>query len=317
MVESVANMQIIQPSFDLGDLSRPKKHVDKTPHLRDDLPDNVLFHVGVSGGKDSAALLIWMVRESGIPHHLINATFCDTGWEHEWTYAHLDMLREKVFPIQTLKPELDFVGLVKKKGRFPSAKARFCTQSLKIYPSQDHILSLQQAGYHVIAVSGVRADESEARKLQPEWDYSGTLLCESWRPMIRWELEDVLAIHKKHGIPMNPLYALGAERVGCYPCINSVKKEVRGAALNFPDRITEIRELEAGMEEGGNFSGFFHASKIPKRYRTKPFVTKSGDKFMVAKIDDVVRWSMTGKNAQGSYLDDPPEPISCSSGFCE
>jgi hypothetical protein len=30
-----------------------------------------------------------------------------------------------------------------------------------------------------------------------------------------------------------------------------------------------------------------------------------------------VRWSMTGKRAKGSYMDDPPEPITCVSGFCE
>ena len=27
---------------------------------------NTIYHIGVSGGKDSAAALIWIVRESGI-----------------------------------------------------------------------------------------------------------------------------------------------------------------------------------------------------------------------------------------------------------
>lgn len=37
------------------------------------------YHVGISGGKDSGALLLWMVHESGIPADQIIATFCDTG----------------------------------------------------------------------------------------------------------------------------------------------------------------------------------------------------------------------------------------------
>ena len=54
--------------------------------------------VGISGGKDSGAVLLWLVYESGIPKHKINATFCDTGNEHEWTYQQVDMLSQKAHP---------------------------------------------------------------------------------------------------------------------------------------------------------------------------------------------------------------------------
>lgn len=284
--------------------------------FKPELPENTIYHVGISGGKDSGAVLLWMVYESGIPRHKINATFCDTGNEHEWTYEQVDIL-SKIHPIETLKPELDFYDLVRKKGVFPSAKRRFCTEHLKIRPSQEHILYLQKSYDAVVAVSGVRANESDQRSAYLEWDYSGHLLTLQWRPLIAWNFEMVLAIHKKYKVPMNKLYALGAERVGCYPCINSRKKEIRTIALNFPDRIGRIRDLEDELWMHGKTPSFFHASMIPERYRTRPFLTKDGEQINVAKIDDVVRWSMTGKRAKGSYLDDPPEPISCSSGFCE
>ena len=96
-----------------------------------------------------------MIHESGIPREKINATFADTGNEHEWTYEHIEMLSKAVHPIETLKPELDFFSLAQKKQRFPSSKARFCTYELKIKPSQDHIIYLRQAYDEVVNVSGL------------------------------------------------------------------------------------------------------------------------------------------------------------------
>lgn len=282
------------------------------------LPERTIYHIGVSGGKDSAAVLLWMVYESGIPLEKLDVTFCDTDNEHDLTYAHIQLLSERVFPIQTILPDLGFFDLAWKKQRFPSRMARFCTEHLKIRPTMRHINGLMTAAQKVVSVSGVRGDESDERALLNEWDYSNALLTLQWRPLIKWTIQDVLAIHKKYGIPLNPLYGLGAERVGCYPCINSKKKEIRTIAIHFPDRIDQIRDWEQRFEtERGRYSSFFASNTVPPRFRTKEFITKDGVKHMVCTIDDVVKWSMTGHRAKGSYRDDPPEPISCMSGFCE
>lgn len=280
--------------------------------FKPDIPADAIYHVGISGGKDSGAVLLWMVHESGIPRHQINASFCDTGWEHDATYEQIRMLSEKVHPIETLKPQLGFFDLAKKKQRFPSSQARFCTQELKIRPSQDHIRYLQEAYSCVVAVSGVRANESLERSKNLEWDFNGHLLVISWRPILSWKIEDVLAIHDKYGVPMNPLYSEGAERVGCYPCIHIKKNELRRVATNSPERIAFIGEKE--REIG---SSFFPPGKTPSRFHSGSCTTKDGRTVTFPFIDDAVRWSMTGKRAQGSYLDDEPEPVSCSSGFCE
>lgn len=280
--------------------------------FKPDIPADAIYHVGVSGGKDSGAVLLWMVHESGIPRHQINATFCDTGNEHEWTYEQVEMLSRHVHPIETLKPKLGFFELAANKQRFPSSEARFCTQHLKIFPTQDHVRYLLEAHRHVVAVSGVRSAESFDRAKLLEWDYSGNLLCLSWRPLITWNIEDVLAIHAKYGIPMNKLYEAGSERVGCFPCILCKKKEIRAIALTFPERIDLIRDKE--REYG---SSFFTPGRTPARFHSGSCVNKKGETVTFPYVDDVVRWSMTGKRAKGSYLDDEPEPISCSSGFCE
>lgn len=100
----------------------------------------------------------------------------------------------------------------------------------------------------------------------------------------------------------------------------SRKNEIRAIALNFPERIDEIERAEQRFEtEQGRYSSFFPPNAIPKRFRSKPHVCIDGREMNVATIRDVVKWSMSGKRAKGSYLDDkqPSEKITCQSGFCE
>lgn len=280
--------------------------------FKPDIPSDTIYHVGISGGKDSGAVLLWLVHESGIPRHQINASFCDTGWENEATYEQVRMLSDCVHPIEILKPKLDFFELAKNKRRFPSPQARFCTQHLKIVPTREHIDYLLQAYPFVVSVSGLRNSESIERASALEWDLPGMLPAWQWRPIIKWSIQDVFTIHAKYGIPMNPLYAAGADRVGCDPCIFVKKQQLRRVASNNPSRIDQIREKE--IEIG---SSFFPPSKTPARFHSKSCVTKDGRTVTYPTIDDAVRWSMTGKRARGNCEDDASEPVNCSSGFCE
>lgn len=294
--------------------------------FRPELPEDTVYHIGVSGGKDSTAVLLWMIHESGVPRDRLDVTFCDTENEHEWTYEHIRLLSETVHPIRTLKPERGFIDLALHKRRFPGTKTRFCTQFLKIVPTQDHITRLLREHGKVVAVSGTRAAEASPgtkhdRAKALEWDYSGHLLTIQWRPLLRWTLDDVLAIHRKHGVPLNPLYEAGALRVGCWPCIMSRKAEIRNIALNFPERIDQIRAAEQEfVRRYGRYSSFFPSKTVPPRFRSMPYRCKDGRVEMIATIDDVVRWSLTGDRAKGSWDDqeeEAEEPVSCSSGFCE
>ena len=287
----------------------------------------VINHIGISGGKDSTALLLWAVHRSGYDPKTLDVTFCDTGNEHQITYDYVDYLRENVFPgIKTLKPERGFYDLAFHKKRFPAMKSRFCTQELKIFPTQDHVYGLMNAGNEVLLHSGVRAAESFERSKLLERGRDEHSMLPVYRPLLTWTLADVWAIHKEHGIKPNPLYSMGAKRVGCYPCIYSRKEEIRNVALRWPERIDMIRQWEQKFEQVyGLYSSFFCRDKVPLRFRTKEWLHR-GIPMMIACIDDVVRWSLTGKRAKGSYKDDPPDPVAdadrhsaCSSsmGQCE
>jgi len=261
---------------------------------------NKIYHIGVSGGKDSTALLLWMVYESGIPHTQLVASFCDTQNEAQCTYEHIWRLNRDVFPIVWLQTE-GFFPLAFRKGRFPASKNRFCTQGLKLIPTKIFLERLSDYCDEVISCSGLRRDESEARKDKLEWgdpmeSYFGL---RDWRPLINWKISDVLAIHRKYNIPLNDLYSKGAKRVGCFPCINSSKPEIRAMAKYFPERIEQIREWEYQFENKNGVSTFFPRNKIPERFRTKIIITKKGIKMKVCTIDDVVQWANSGWRGKG------------------
>ena len=94
-----------------------------------------------SGGKDSQAAMLWAFEK--YPKDQIEVVFCDTGWEHELTYKHLQYQQQylgvKFTTLTNEKYPNGFVDLCKKKKRVPSPKARFCTEELKVMPIEQLI----------------------------------------------------------------------------------------------------------------------------------------------------------------------------------
>lgn len=278
----------------------------------------MINYLGISGGKDSTAALLWLRYESGYPPDSLRVVFCDTGNEHELTYQYIAMLSETVFPIVTLKPQLDFYELARKKKRFPSAKVRFCTQELKMYPTQADVKAIMDQGETVLLHSGVRAEESPDRAQLPEREWDLFFATNVYRPLLHWKISDVWSMLAKYGVPRNPLYDYGARRVGCFPCVMSSKREFRTIAEHFPERIDLIRqaELEFARETKG-FTSFVSYDKVPPTFRSKS-VAYDGKSYQVPTIDDVVLWSHTHRGGK-QYEMDLDEPSTCSSvlGQCE
>lgn len=206
---------------------------------------------GVSGGKDSDALALWALFESGFPKDEIIFTFADTDNEHDHTYAQIMKLSE-LHPVIWLVPELGFWLLVMWKKLFPSRKRRFCTQFLKQQPAQRFAHALVNAGYKVEMYTGVRAAESKERSVLPESQFDDYYALTVHRPLLRWTFKDVLAIHERYNFPMNLLYALGVRRVGCFPCINSVKSELRVVSEHSPATVNKIRGAENKLTKMGH-----------------------------------------------------------------
>jgi 3'-phosphoadenosine 5'-phosphosulfate sulfotransferase (PAPS reductase)/FAD synthetase len=269
--------------------------------------------VSLSTGKDSVACSLHLT-ELGIDHERI---FLDTRWEHGAVAEHLAYLRDTLGPITALSGPLSMVDLILKKGMFPSRARRFCTEELKTFPARDYLNLRMDAGDDVINAVGIRRAESLAREKMPEWEWMDGFDCEVWRPLVDWSLDDVVAIHKRHGIRPNRLYLMGMDRVGCWPCINSNKGEVRRLAELDPTRIDEIRDLEAKVGtlararydkrlarfESGGAAGLSKRDRdllLDARGQVKPFsapfffqspLKEDGGKCW--PIDRVVEWSRT------------------------
>ncbi len=120
-----------------------------------------LKHVlGISGGKDSAALAIYM--RSLYPSLDIEYYSCDTGKELAETYKLIDNLEvylgKKIRVLRAVEesPEDPFDHFLQLSGNYlPSATARWCTKKLKLDPFEKYIAGTDP----IVSYVGIRGDE--------------------------------------------------------------------------------------------------------------------------------------------------------------
>jgi 3'-phosphoadenosine 5'-phosphosulfate sulfotransferase (PAPS reductase)/FAD synthetase len=247
-------------------------------------------------------------RFEGKRKFIANDSRCpnQSGRRRGWTDNAKKRALEHLHP--TGNPFLDLCML---KGRFPSRRAQFCTQELKQIPIYEQVHEpLIEVGKTVWSVQGVRWDESRERADRPYLDADTMFDSENlfrYLPILHWTVEDVFAMHRRHGVDPNPLYLLGMGRVGCMPCINAGKAELFEITRRFPHHFDRIREWEriVGLCSKRQESTFFAADTIPTR--------------KVAPIDEVAEWSRTVRGGRQFDLLKTLPPTTCSSmyGLCE
>ncbi|MBB5862642.1 phosphoadenosine phosphosulfate reductase family protein [Xanthomonas sp. 3058] len=281
--------------------------------------------VNVSGGKDSTATYL-LALESGRP---FRAVFADTGNEHEATLEYVARLAERTggpavetvradftrqlarhrayilekWPAQGISDAIveqaaalheptgnPFLDLCISKGRFPSRMAQFCTEELKTIPITTQVVGDMLRAGPVLQWLGIRADESRNRAKQPRFNRHecGSMV---WRPIFRWTVADVWAQHRRHGIPPNPLYAQGMGRVGCMPCINCRKSELREIASRFPEQIDRIEQWESIVASANKrrSATFFPAVTDPTDH------DRPGE---YSRIRTLVEWAQTDRGGR-------------------
>ena len=150
--------------------------------IRTPLPgDAIPWVVGYSGGKDSSATLqlVWLAIRDLPPEqrtktvHVISTdTLVEQPLVAAWVDASLAKMRaaarEQGLPIvpHKLTPEIEntfWVNLIGKGYPAPRNKFRWCTERLKIQPSNKFIREVVRSNGEAILVLGTRKAESQKR----------------------------------------------------------------------------------------------------------------------------------------------------------
>lgn len=205
-----------------------------------------------------------------------------------------------------------FLDLCLWKGRFPSRKAQFCTEELKRNMAVAYQVEMIAAGLRVVSWQGVRRDESHNRRDAKKIEKLGKRLW-AFRPIVEWNKYRCFDLSLDAGIQPNPLYLQGMDRVGCMPCINVSKDELREISVRMPDHIDRIAEWELLV---GNASKRAFSTMMADAHKAKDRRVIFAD----LNIRSRVEWSKTTRGGkQYDLLADLSEPAACSSsyGLCE
>lgn len=206
---------------------------------------------GISGGKDSSALAIYM--RDRVPE--MEYFFCDTGAELPETYAYLDKLETSLGkPIERLNARKGFDHWFEVyRGALPSPTMRWCTKKMKIEPIEEWI-----GDDEAISYVAIRADES-GRK-----GYVSTKPnIKAVFPFVEDDIDHdgVMRMLEDAGLGL-PSYYEWRTRSGCFFCFYQRKAEWVGLAERHPDlweRAVAIEQktmLDAGADGDASFDQF-------------------------------------------------------------
>ena len=164
----------------------------------------------------------------------------------------------------------------------------------------------------VVSWQGVRRDESHNRRNAKKFERVAHRLY-IYRPIVDWTAMQTIEFATLHEILANPLYSMGMGRVGCFPCINAGKDELREMAARFPAHMQRISawEMLVGMASKRGFSTFFAESNKAKDRR---------EIFEDLNIWARIEWSKTTRGGkQFDLLASTDDHSGCSSsyGLCE
>ena len=222
--------------------------------------------LGLSGGKDSAALAVHMNQRH--PEINIEYFFTDTGYELKETYDFLNKLKTRLDkPIHYINPRNSFDYFLKKYNNFlPSATARWCTIEMKLKSMEAWLKPALDHGQEIITYVGIRYDERGRVGYKPTND-----LIKAKFPFIEdcIDKDGVMEILESSGLGL-PDYYKWRSRSGCTFCFFQKRSEWIGLKENHPDAWEHAKSLEKEATE--NASAFTWIKDMPLTELEKPDV---------------------------------------------
>lgn len=219
--------------------------------------------VSFSGGKDSTAMLLKMIKENWKIDEII---FCDTGMEFPAMYQHIDKVEKYIgTKITQLKAENSFEYMMlyhkkkkdKHKGKYgygwPDFQNRWCTSYLK----KDVVSRYLKKYDNIIEYHGIASDEAYRTKKNKEKIIR--------YPLIEWGMteQDALDYCYSKGFNWGGLYER-FNRVSCWCCPLQSIPELKQLYTYFPALWEKLRQMD---EKAWNqFRPDYSVAELDKRF---------------------------------------------------
>jgi 3'-phosphoadenosine 5'-phosphosulfate sulfotransferase (PAPS reductase)/FAD synthetase len=219
---------------------------------------NPVRHIlSLSGGKDSAALAVYM--RDRVPE--MEYIFHDTDKELPETYEYLARLEALLGKkVTQTKPEMSFdKWLTVYGGMIPSNHRRWCTRMLKLKPFEEYV-----GRDPVLNYIGIRADEqrqgyiSHKPNITPVYPFIEDGLV----------LADIKRILLESGLGLPTFTKWGRTRSGCFFCFYQQKIEWVRLKETHPDLFEEAKKYEFANKVNGN--PFYWSGDEPLSELEKP-----------------------------------------------
>ncbi len=207
--------------------------------------------LGLSGGRDSAALAVYMRQDH--PELEIDYFFTDTGKELPEVYEFLVKLEGFLGkPILRLNPDRDFDFWLKQYNNFlPSAQTRWCTRQLKLRPFEQWIKPMLDAGDLVFSYVAIRADEEYREGYTSTHD---NLIVQLPLKEAGIDKGGVLELLEGTGLGL-PQYYEWRTRSGCTFCFFQQKIEWVRLMERHPKYFEEAKRYEkTALQDGSPFT---------------------------------------------------------------
>lgn len=207
--------------------------------------------LSLSGGKDSAALALYM--RDRIPE--MEYIFNDTGKELPETYEYLDRIGDYLGrPVVRLNADKGFDHWYQMYGgMIPSNHRRWCTKMLKLKPFETYVGSEPVLNY-----VGIRADESRQGYISTKPNITPVY------PFIEDGLvyADIVRILHQSGVGMPPYTRWGRTRSGCFFCFYQQKIEWVRLLETYPDLYEEAERYEVEYAPTGNLFTWSNGERL-------------------------------------------------------
>ena len=204
--------------------------------------------LGLSGGRDSAALAVYMRQHH--PEIELEYFFTDTGKELPEVYEYLGRLEGFLGqPILRLNPDRDFDFWLKQYNNFlPSAQTRWCTRQLKLRPFENWVRPMLEGGIMVYSYVAIRGDEEYREGYSSKRDNLKIKL-----PFREAGIDKIGVLEILDGAGLGlPKYYSWRTRSGCTFCFFQQKIEWVHLMKEHPDAFEEAKAYEKKAVDHGS-----------------------------------------------------------------